>query len=231
LVRKGEALWVHLHAIAALLACCLLPAVFNSFKANSAVLKASDSSDGATAAAAYLAPSAAGISSFKLPKKDIDRRFVLESTQPIIRANGMLRWALNNVAHASTPPCKPVLDSVHADAQWAAANAVKPGAVNALNTAAYWGELGGDADSLLTARNSKLQVGWSEFAAWGGVAPNTGPLGHCQRICCFVHLTHTLMQTRHDNLNIKTGVQQQVVLMSTRLSYGKLDASQAIVLH
>lgn len=132
--------------------------MFNSFKANSALLEISDSGSGATAAAAYVAPSASGISSFKLPKKDVDRRFVLESTQPIIRAKGMLRWALNNVAHASTPPCKPVLDSVHADAQWAAADAVKPGAVNALNTAAYWGKLGGDADDMLTEENSKLQV-------------------------------------------------------------------------
>jgi hypothetical protein len=154
-----EASWAQAYAVA-VWACCLFPAVFNSFKANSAVLKASDSdASGAQAAAAFLAPSAAGISSFKLPKKDVDRRFVLESTQPVIRANGMLRWALNNVAHASTPPCKPVLDSVHADAQWAAADDVKPGAVNALNTAAYWGKLGGDADSLLTARDSKLQVG------------------------------------------------------------------------
>lgn len=140
------------------------------------MLKASDSSgDSKTtsskAAAAYLAPSASGISTFKLPKKDVDQRYVLESTQPIIQANGMLRWAFNNIAHASTPPCQPVLDSVHADAQWAAVDAVKPGAASAAaNSAAYLGKIGGDAASLLAAKDSRLQVGPLGFglktAAW-----------------------------------------------------------------
>jgi hypothetical protein len=152
-----------------LLTCCCIflnfcPAVFNSFKANSALLKASDSSnskaDSGSAAAAYLAPSASGISSFKLPKKEVDQRYILESTQPIIEANGMLRWAFNNIAHASTPPCQPVLDSVHADTQWAAVDAVKPGAAGAAaNSAAYWGKIGGGADSLLAPKDSRLQVG------------------------------------------------------------------------
>lgn len=145
---------------------CFSPAVFISFKANSAVLKASDSSSrdskasSSKAAAAYLAPSASGISSFKLPKKDVDQRYVLESTQPVIQANGMLRWAFNNIAHASTPPCQPVLNSVHADRQWAAVDAVKPGAASAaINSAAYWGTIGGDAASLLAGKDSRLQVG------------------------------------------------------------------------
>lgn len=149
---------------------CFSPAVFNSFKANSDVIKASDSNSGdskassSKAAAAYLPPSASGISTFKLPKKDVDRRYVLESTQPIIQANGMLRWAFNNIAHASTPPCQPVLDSVHADVQWAAVDAVKPRAASAAaNSAGYWGKIGGDAASLLAAKDSRLQVGWIGF--------------------------------------------------------------------
>jgi hypothetical protein len=147
------------------------PAVFNSFKASSAVLKASNAaSDSSTskvvtesssnrAASAFLAPSARGITSFRLPKKEIDQRFILESTQPIIRANGMLRWALGNVAHAATPPCKPVLDSIHSDNKWTEVNAVQAGgAANALNTAAYWGQLGGDAGSLAAAQDARLQA-------------------------------------------------------------------------
>lgn len=110
-----------------------LCAVLTSFKAHPAVLKASDStSRGSTApsklaAAAYIAPAASGRYSFRLPKRDVEQRFILESTQPFVKANGMMRWALNSVAHSATPPCRPVLDNVHADARWAAANSVKGG--------------------------------------------------------------------------------------------------------
>jgi hypothetical protein len=135
------------------------------------VLKASDTSrasidrrrsnSGGSAASAYLAPHASGRESFALPKKEVDQRYILESTQPIVKVNGMLRWALNNVAHAATPPCKPVLDSLHHDANWAADNAVSAGiSANAANSAAYWGQLGGNNQGdLMTAKHSRLQVG------------------------------------------------------------------------
>lgn len=162
--------------------------MFNSFRANTALLKVSDAASGSSsssssivtessgsgsraAAAAFIAPSTRGISSFRLPKKDIDQRFVLESTQPIIRANGMLRWAFNNIAHASTPPCRPVLDSIHGDSKWTELNAVQSGGVNALNTAAYWGQVGGDAASLEASKEARLQASscrpaLAGFAGW-----------------------------------------------------------------
>lgn len=137
-----------------------------------------------------------------MPKKDVDQRFILDSTQPLIQSNGMLRWALSNVAHAATPPCEPVLDSVHANVNWSAADAVKPGAVNALNTAAYWGEVGGNAESLLAAKNSKLEVrvgllpsplhvvllcsmrsGPAHFTAWPPYTASTGV--RCSCICAY----------------------------------------------
>jgi hypothetical protein len=135
------------------------------------VLKASDTSrasidrrrsnSGGSAASAYLAPHTSGRETFALPKKEVDQRYILESTQPIIKVNGMLRWALDNVAHAATPPCKPVLDSLHHDENWAADNAVdKDISANAANSAAYWGKLGGTNEAdLLASKHSSLQVG------------------------------------------------------------------------
>lgn len=136
-------------------------AVLSGFHAHPALLQSSTASRESRdpKAAPYLAPAASARETFKLPKKDVDRRFVLQSTQPIIKVNGMLRWALNNVAHASTPPCEPVLDSVHRKVQWAAANAVDAYGTNGVNTEAYWGKLGGDTESLyVTKGKGKLQV-------------------------------------------------------------------------
>jgi hypothetical protein len=198
-----------LTAAAVCLSCCCLvssnPAVYNSFKANAAVLKASDAaSDSSTskvvtesssnrAASAFVAPAARGVTSFRLPKTDIDQRFILESTQPIIKANGMLRWALGSVAHAATPPCKPVLDSIHADTKWAEVNAVQAGgAANALNTAAYWGQIGGDAASLAAAQDARLQVSGFRAVGASGTGHNPLPAGFIliqqvltEQLCCW----------------------------------------------
>ncbi|KAF6252743.1 Cupredoxin [Scenedesmus sp. NREL 46B-D3] len=50
----------------------------------------------------YLFPKAAP-KSFKLPTTSISRRFILQSTQPVFESNGMLRWALDNVAYPDNP--------------------------------------------------------------------------------------------------------------------------------
>lgn len=136
-------------------------AVFNDFQAHPDLLSAAAGKNsppnGPTAS--YLAPAASGRDTFKLPKQEVDRRIILESTQPIIERNGMLRWAFANVAHASTPPCQPVLSSVRANPQWAAANSVQAGSNAARNTEAYWGRTGVDAKEVFVQQdNSKLQV-------------------------------------------------------------------------
>lgn len=150
--------------------------VFNSFRTNKAVLAADSTATTASAkaAAAYVAPAASGIDAAKLPKKEVDKRYILDSTQPIIKQNGILRWALGNVAHAQAPPCSPVLDSVHADPRWAAANAVKSG-VDAVNPASYWGKMGSSsAEGLMSSKDAKLEVGavqcWFLSCCGGAVA-------------------------------------------------------------
>lgn len=167
-------------------------AVLSGFHAHQALLQSSTASPGSRdpKAAPYLAPAASGRETFKLPKKDVDRRFVLQSTQPIIKVNGMLRWALDNVAHASTPPCEPVLDSVHRNLQWAAAKAVDTSGSNGVNTEAYWGKLGGDTDSLYVKKGEgKLQVCGGNI---GGQLPLAGcGLRECNglaKILCNPHL-------------------------------------------
>lgn len=142
-------------------AVCMLVVVFlhavynNAFKANPALLSPSAYHDPKTSA--YLAPQASGRDSFKLPKTSVDRRYVLQSTQPLIEVNGMLRWAFDNVAHASGPPCKPVLDTVYSNPTWAADHAAE--GPNSLNTDSYWGKIGGDTSDLYVNKSAQIEVG------------------------------------------------------------------------
>lgn len=127
------------------------------FKPHPALLN--PNKDAATKALAkpYLAP-AAPLASFQLPARQVDARFVLQSTQPIIEANGILRWALDNVAHAVAPPCTPLLDQVYDKAF------PKPGELLAGNAAAaaaaaalYFTPTGGNA-STWSVKGDKLAV-------------------------------------------------------------------------
>lgn len=60
---------------------------FMSFKPNKALLSGDTKSK---KVAAYLAPNSP-VKTFKVPTK-VDRRVVLQSTQPLIEVNGILRW-------------------------------------------------------------------------------------------------------------------------------------------
>jgi len=48
-------------------------------------------------AAQYVAP-AAPLPSFKMPGKEPAQRFIIQSTQPLVESNGMMRWALDSIA-------------------------------------------------------------------------------------------------------------------------------------
>jgi hypothetical protein len=83
----------------------------------------------------------------------VDKRFVIQSTQPLLEANGILRWALDNIAHAKTPPCASVLDLVYEDDGWAARNAIQP-SWDGLTGYFKWG-----ADpNTVSGSNTRLQV-------------------------------------------------------------------------
>lgn len=81
------------------------------FKAHPNLVSPSTNTTIRAAAAPYLTAGGQR-STHKLPAAPPTRRYVLQSTQPLLEENGILRWALNNVAHAETPPCKAVLDTV-----------------------------------------------------------------------------------------------------------------------
>jgi FtsP/CotA-like multicopper oxidase with cupredoxin domain len=51
------------------------------------------------------------------PPRQVDRRFVLRTTQPVLEHNGFIRWALNNVASALTPDCPPLLHALYDEAK------------------------------------------------------------------------------------------------------------------
>lgn len=108
------------------------------------LLLASDAGSSAKSSA-YLYPKAAP-KTFKMPKTSVDRRFVLQSTQPLIEANGILRWALDSIAYPVAPPCKPVLDQVYDNSNWAASNALSASS-NGPNQAAYFTPIGGNAST------------------------------------------------------------------------------------
>eukprot|EP00877_Chromochloris_zofingiensis_P002265 jgi/Chrzof1/12039/Cz06g19030.t1 len=114
----------------------------NSFKAHPALV--SPSKETATAAKAYLVSEA----NIKVPKT-YTRRIVLQSTQPLLESNGILRWALNNVAHADTPACSAMLQDVYDDPAWVTKNAIK---------AKYNGVSGYFTNGTLTGTGSGVQV-------------------------------------------------------------------------
>jgi hypothetical protein len=96
----------------------------------------------------------------------VDKRFVIQSTQPLLEANGILRWALDNIAHAKTPPCASVLDLVYEDDGWAARNAIQP-SWDGLTGYFKWGA----NSNSVTGSNVTLQVrlGWYVCEeAWQG---------------------------------------------------------------
>jgi hypothetical protein len=41
-----------------------------------------------------------------LPKEEAGHRLIVNTTQPLFEYNGVLRWALNNVAHTKNPTCE-----------------------------------------------------------------------------------------------------------------------------
>lgn len=112
------------------------------FKAHPALV--SPSKETATAAKAYLVSEA----NIKVPKT-YTRRIVLQSTQPLLESNGILRWALNNVAHADTPACSAMLQDVYDDPAWVTKNAIK---------AKYNGVSGYFTNGTLTGTGSGVQV-------------------------------------------------------------------------
>lgn len=164
-----------------------LPAVWNGFKANAALLTSTATNNPVTAA--YLAPNARGRDTFKLPTTEITKRIILKSTQPIIQVNGMLRWAFDNVAHASTPPCKPVLDNVKENAGWAA---TPENAATIANTDAYLGKLGGTTGDLYSATNAKLEVSvvWHVRVAEGASGMSAVQFSHGGSILCCGRVCH-----------------------------------------
>lgn len=104
-------------------------------------------------AAAYLAPNAP-LASFKMPDRPLDARFLIQSTQPLIEANGILRWAFDNIAHATAPPCKPILDEVYDNPNWVKEKALAEGVP--FNQALYFTPVGGSAETW--QGNGEVQV-------------------------------------------------------------------------
>jgi FtsP/CotA-like multicopper oxidase with cupredoxin domain len=47
------------------------------------------------------------------PPQNVSRRYVLRTTQPLIEANGFIRWAVNNVATSMAPDCPPLLRELY----------------------------------------------------------------------------------------------------------------------
>ena len=145
-----------------------------------------------------------------VPQK-VDRRFIIHTTQPIMEANGLVRWALQNVAHANTPGCKALAPELHARPALLAAAAVKMTAKS--GDAAYWPNTsltgdgmgmrvveatGPDADALLNAATPKaglhamtLRLGEvvevvlqnNRAGAYGGEYNTTSPLTSARNGC------------------------------------------------
>jgi len=47
------------------------------------------------------------------PPQNVSRRYVLRTTQPLVEANGFIRWAVNNVATSMAPDCPPLLRELY----------------------------------------------------------------------------------------------------------------------
>lgn len=115
----------------------------------------------------------------RLPPGQPDKRFVIQSTQPLLEANGILRWALDNAAHAKTPPCASVLDLAYEDDGWAAKNAIQP-SWDGLTGYFKWGA---DPNSV-TGSNVTLQVRRVGWVGVGGGGEGEVLLRLCCCFCC-----------------------------------------------
>lgn len=114
------------------------------FQPNARVASSTAASD--VAAKYYISPYTA-IPAVTMPSSQVDKRVVLQSTQPLIEANGYLRWALDNVATATAPQCTPVLDEVYNNTNWASDYALAPNSTDGLNASLYFTPPGGNAST------------------------------------------------------------------------------------
>jgi hypothetical protein len=121
---------------------CRNTSIISSFTPNRALLERNAAKKAVTSA--YLFPNAAP-KTFKLPTTSISRRFILQSTQPLIESNGMLRWALDSIAYPVAPPCKPVIDAVYANPNWVSSMPGVPS--NGPNQQLYFTPVGGNAST------------------------------------------------------------------------------------
>jgi hypothetical protein len=128
-----------------------------SFSPNSALLERN--ADKKASTSPFLLPKAAP-KSFKLPTASISRRFILQSTQPLIESNGMLRWALDSIAYPVAPPCKPVIDEVYDNPNWVSSVPAVPS--NGPNQQLYFTPKGGNA-STWEGEGKELQVRYRTF--------------------------------------------------------------------
>ena len=46
------------------------------------------------------------------------RTLVLNMTAPVMAANGVMRWAVNNVAMPTDPPCQPLMATLRSTPDW-----------------------------------------------------------------------------------------------------------------
>lgn len=70
------------------------------------------------------------------PPEKVDYRFVVQTTQPVM-PNGYLRWAINNVAHAETPPCDALMSKLKENPKLLES---VPKLTAATDDAPYWGK-------------------------------------------------------------------------------------------
>jgi hypothetical protein len=124
-----------------------------SFRPNQALLESK--ADKKPKTAPYFYPKSS-TKTFKLPTTSISRRFVLQSTQPLLEANGMQRWAIDGISYPVAPPCKPVLDSLYDNPNWV--SSVPPVPSNGPNNALYFTPKGGNA-STWEGEGKELHVG------------------------------------------------------------------------
>ncbi|KAG1675974.1 hypothetical protein FOA52_014218 [Chlamydomonas sp. UWO 241] len=64
-----------------------------------------------------------------------DQKIVLNITQPVVTASGMIRWAMNNVAMPTDPPCEALMQLITNDPNWIANNTIDSTSVSAILTA------------------------------------------------------------------------------------------------
>jgi hypothetical protein len=107
-----------------------------------------------------------------------------QSTQPLIEENGVLRWALGNVAHSDTPPCRSMLSDVQADARWAAAHALtRSAAQDGAGSSPYWSQFGGPPRTWRTNGDGyKARV--VGLCAWLGVGTPRARMAVPGPCCC-----------------------------------------------